>query len=351
MKRPSLFLLSLCLASPAVSGPKVEVTAAEVRTTGGVGTAAAPAANAALAIRSNLNASLANVTSLSGVPALAPTPGLLAPAAVLDAPAPLRAPLDAPGTGDAAKAGALDAVNRIAAGNVSPEEAAKAPVEDGRSRGARDFDAATMVPGDGADGVAGAWKPGESRLLPATAAERRAERAPARPFKDAALDAAEAGAFAAAFHILAGILFLAAGAHAAHPILAGALWGLAASETIKHIARMHGRIVGGWQASHDQKMRHDYGTGELKDIRGHAYGEDRYDKWAPGEVSTRARAAIDVLSVLMGLPWVLGGGPTAVALYLASAGSLIALRRLLAARAARTAPAVPVETKPFEYDR
>ena len=50
----------------------------------------------------------------------------------------------------------------------------------------------------------------------------------------------------------------------------------------------------------------------------------------------------------MGLPWVISGGPAALALYLGSAVGLITLRRLLAAR---NLPAAPVAEKPFEYDR
>lgn len=63
-------------------------------------------------------------------------------------------------------------------------------------------------------------------------------------------------------------------------------------------------VVGGWQASHDMKMRVGP-DGNLRDVRGthKRYGEDRYDATAPGPVSARERFAARALAVMAGLPW------------------------------------------------
>jgi hypothetical protein len=116
------------------------------------------------------------------------------------------------------------------------------------------------------------------------------------------------------------------GGHSAFPGLAGAFWVLAGTEMIKQLGKLRGFVVGGWQASHDQEMRTDYGTGQLKDIRGHKYGEDRYDVFAPGRVSRRARFIVDAAAVAAGLPWVASSGPKGVALYAAGAAAAFAAR-------------------------
>ena len=56
--------------------------------------------------------------------------------------------------------------------------------------------------------------------------------------------------------------------------------------------------VGGWQASHDQKYRIDPSTGKLRDIRGHKYGSDRYEEYAPGPVGPRATVLIAAAAIL-----------------------------------------------------
>lgn len=78
------------------------------------------------------------------------------------------------------------------------------------------------------------------------------------------------------------------------------LWAIGAHAMIESIGQTRSRIVGGWQASHDQKYRHDLGTGELRDIRGRKYGEDRYDEKAPGEVTPAEQAAIRTIAATAG---------------------------------------------------
>jgi hypothetical protein len=180
--------------------------------------------------------------------------------------------------------------------------------------------------------------------------EGRADKpATAIPLRQRLGETADLGVVALGFQLLTGIAFLALGAHAGFPALAGAFWVLAGTELIKQLGKLRSTVVGGWQASHDQKMRTDYGTGKLIDIRGRKYGEDRYDIFAPGPVSARERWTLDATAFALGLPWVLPAGPKAVALYAAGAAAALGLRRLW--RAARPAPA-PAEKNPdFEYDR
>ena len=71
-----------------------------------------------------------------------------------------------------------------------------------------------------------------------------------------------------------------------------ALWAAGAWAMRGHLAGLRSTVVGGWQASHDQKYRIDPGTGQLKDIRGHKYGSDRYEEWAAGPVGKLATGLI-----------------------------------------------------------
>ena len=148
------------------------------------------------------------------------------------------------------------------------------------------------------------------------------------PLKQRLGETVEMGGVALVWQMLSGLVFLIAGAHASYPALAGMLWVLGGSVGINYLAQLRSTIVGGWQASHDLRMRHDYSTGQLKDIRGRKYGEDRYDEFAPGRVSERERLVVDGTALLLGLPWIWGAGPKATALYVGSAVLSISLRRL-----------------------
>lgn len=209
-------------------------------------------------------------------------------------------------------------------GDKTPE----AGYEEGRVR----FDQAALISGGISAPSAGAsWSNVKSTLLlkaPAGGGAKTPAAVVARTSRERLSDAAELGLFAGAWQILAGLLFLIAGAHAAYPVLAGALWALGGAELIKHQGSLRSVVVGGWQSSHDQKMRVDYGTGKLKDIRGRKYGEDRYDITLPGPVSAREQAVIDGAAVLSGLPWFIGASPSSVLLYLMSAAAVLYLRRL-----------------------
>jgi len=151
---------------------------------------------------------------------------------------------------------------------------------------------------------------------------------PSIPLKQRLGETVEMGGIALVWQLLSGLVFLIAGAHASYPALAGMLWVMGGSTGIDYLAQLRSTIVGGWQASHDLRMRHDYSTGQLKDIRGRKYGEDRYDEFAPGRVSERERLVVDGTALTLGLPWIWGAGPKAIALYAGSAALSIALRRL-----------------------
>jgi hypothetical protein len=256
----------------------------------------------------------------------APLPTALVPVRAAAASVPVEGP-------------ARDATGQLRQGAV-PADAA---VDAGRAT----FDGGSGAPREAGALVEGSAASGVLRLAPATG--RAPSLAPSIPLRQRAGEAADLGALALGFQFLTGIAFLALGAHASFPALAGVFWVLAGTEMIKQLGKLRGFIVGGWQASHDQKMRHDYGTGRLIDIRGKKYGEDRYDVWAPGRVSRRERFATDATAVLLGLPWVVSAGPKAVALYAAGAATAFAARA--AWRRYRPEPA-PVDKAPdFEPDR
>ncbi len=187
-----------------------------------------------------------------------------------------------------------------------------------------------------------------TRLSPAPAAPTAKAAAAAVPLGRRIREAKEVGSHAAGWELLTGILFLALGSKVFFPALAGVVWGWGGALMLEALAKSRAVIVGGWQASHDQKMRTDYATGKLIDIRGRAYGEDRYDEWAPGAVSPRERGVIDAAALALGLPWAWSWGPKGVALYGASALAVVAFRNWRSRR--HPAPAPPSNTD-FEYDR
>lgn len=77
-----------------------------------------------------------------------------------------------------------------------------------------------------------------------------------------------------------------------------ALWAAAYWAMVKTLGGLRSVVVGGWQASHDQRYRVDTNTGNLKDVRGHKYGEDRYEEMRDGEVAWRAKTAMALAAAL-----------------------------------------------------
>ncbi len=90
------------------------------------------------------------------------------------------------------------------------------------------------------------------------------------------------------------------------------------------VAHNRGEGVFRWQASHDQKYRHDPGTGQLKDIRGHKYGQlsDRFIEHVPGRLSGAELAALRLLGV--------GTALGLAALFGAPASTLLVINALAA---------------------
>ena len=116
-------------------------------------------------------------------------------------------------------------------------------------------------------------------------------------------DLATMGQVAVAAHFVS--IFPNALTHgAAHPVMMGALWYGASEGMANVLAETRRTVVGGWQASHDQRYRIDPNTGELRDVRGHKYGSDRYEEYAPGQVSVGERLLAAAASAGMGLLWV-----------------------------------------------
>jgi hypothetical protein len=285
-----------------------------------------------------------------------------APAAAIGAAVTAPA-LAAPAPAAAAQAAAVPARSAVLPARVGPARTEPASADRKPSAAAvLSLSARLSAPTESDSGRAvfdgGAPRSAESLTLGAAAADgprlkRAAERAqapaPAVALKKHVVETAELGASAVALHFLTGMAFLAVGAHAAFPALAGALWLLGGGALIQQLGQLRSVRVGGWQASHDQKMRHDYGTGKLKDIRGRKYGEDRYDEYAPGPVSRRERLITDAAAFAMGLPWVAFAGPKAVALYAAGAAAAFAARLLWRARFPERPAAVAPDN--FNYDR
>ncbi|HVE13869.1 MAG TPA: hypothetical protein VNI01_10780, partial [Elusimicrobiota bacterium] len=87
------------------------------------------------------------------------------------------------------------------------------------------------------------------------------------------------------------------------PFLLAAIARVAGSAGIEAIGKDRRVIVGGWQASHDQRYRIG-GDGQLRDVRGHKYGEDRYEEWQNGPVTPWERFAVRAAAALLASAWV-----------------------------------------------
>ena len=81
----------------------------------------------------------------------------------------------------------------------------------------------------------------------------------------------------------------------------GAVTAVAMEQTVSKLRRT---IVGGWQASHDQRYRVDTRTGELHDVRGHKYGSDRYEAYAEGVVTPGERLWYRLVGAGLAFSWI-----------------------------------------------
>ncbi|MBI4422588.1 MAG: hypothetical protein HY554_02610 [Elusimicrobia bacterium] len=130
----------------------------------------------------------------------------------------------------------------------------------------------------------------------------RAARAPAP--RVSVIEAAELSYMAFGLAIASLVASAIAGALApgatAKAVALGLSWAFGAGVLRDTLASSRRVVVGGWQASHDQKYRHGY-DGQLRDIRGRKYGEDRYEEWAPGPTSSRQRLVLRLAAGAAGL--------------------------------------------------
>ena len=114
----------------------------------------------------------------------------------------------------------------------------------------------------------------------------------------AAWETAETGA--ATIPFLAAAAILKANVHETAylvPAMLG-LWGVSYLAMRAQLAGLRAKVVGGWQASHDQKYRTDYGTGQMRDIRGQKYGSDRYEEMQDGAVGALAASLMALTAAL-----------------------------------------------------
>lgn len=140
--------------------------------------------------------------------------------------------------------------------------------------------------------------------------------------------------------------FVASALGGTFPLLLGPAMGLTshvASHTMfDQLGGLRGRVVDGWQASHDQRYRVG-GDGRLRDVRGHKYGADRYERYAPGPVGRAASILIRSAAVAAGAVWLSGVGLTGWALYAAVFVGLEVIAARQRAKAARDAGPVSDE--------
>jgi hypothetical protein len=115
------------------------------------------------------------------------------------------------------------------------------------------------------------------------------------------IEAAEVGLTMSVFAIPAFIARANIGDPVALGLALAAIWGLAAWTGRDHLRRLRQVWVDGWQASHDQKYRVDYATGRQRDIRGHKYGSDRYDKYDKGPAGRIATGLISAAAAAAAL--------------------------------------------------
>lgn len=118
------------------------------------------------------------------------------------------------------------------------------------------------------------------------------------------------------------------------PAAVAALWVLSAIGSQQLAAGSRAEVVGGWQASHDQKYRVDTNTGLLRDVRGHKYGEDRYEEYSPGYVRRGERFVFTTFNAWIGTMWLSGGGLWDLLLYNALFTGAFALRDWIGSRRA-----------------
>lgn len=256
MRRPAVLVLALLAAAAPAD--------AQIRVTGEIALPAAPAYSPSAAFTAT-GAIQPLIPALTG-PSVSASPLLAAPVQVTAQVALAR-------TGAALSAAAKDNADQGAVSRRAFDSGAKAPAE--------------------APEVAGRYSSiGRPALPEANAPQARVAKSADGPIRTAAHETIEVGTMLIPLALVSFFAksMLAPTGLAAPALLA--LWGLGFWAMRDHLAAMRSTVVGGWQASHDQKYRVDYSSGKLRDVRGQKYGEDRYEERAPGAVGPRALTAI-----------------------------------------------------------
>lgn len=255
MRHPLTLALALLVSTPAF---------AQVRVIAELGLPSAPAIAPTTAI-----------TPLFSMPALGPSLSApsLAASPMLAAPTPVMAQAALIQTGSALSAAAKEGQDQGAVSRQAFDAGAKTPAE--------------------APAVAGM----ESTARPAALEEPNSPKErifarPMGPIKTAVTETAELATLMLPLAFISMIMK----ATMSNPVILIpsiiALWAIGAWAMRQQLGGLRSTVVGGWQASHDQKYRIDTNTGRLKDIRGHKYGEDRYEEWAAGPVGKLATGLI-----------------------------------------------------------
>lgn len=303
MKRWIALVLAMALA--------VEAPAQTLRT---VRTPVVPAApNLGAAVRPGLVAPTFSA-ALPTAPTVLPRPALSAAVPVLPAaaaPAAAAAPVTVKAVLEAASAALAETPAAPKTAEVS-WTAARAAFDAGASPSAAAPAAALPSLSPARSGLA------RPALASNSVSGRSAPEAPRSGAKVRAFEFIETALYGGGVALLSGLI--AGALSGAFPLLLGPAMGLAshvASRTMfDQLGGLRGRVVDGWQASHDQRYRVG-GDGRLRDVRGHKYGADRYERYAPGPVGRTASALIRAAAVAAGAAWLWGTGLTGWALYAA----------------------------------
>jgi len=333
MKTGAKRFIGALMAAVLAAGPGAASARAAVRV-------AAPAPVPMGAVSASMAGAGIAPSLLSGLPGAGLTP-LLGPHALPEVTLQGLAPAVLPSPIAAARAAAVAAVEKAAplptavavlknasavlsqasgSGVKVSAAAGRAVFDSAPVPGSQDFSAvsAGRLPGRRASGLSPAHLIPVLPLVYEAGRWARSRKAPAEPLaggpKARAWEFAEVALTGAGAMLPAGFLLMLLGGTSVLPAAMAAASMLGAIGMTQHLSGLRAKVVGGWQASHDQKYRVG-SDGKMRDVRGHKYGEDRYEEMAPGAVGPTARLLIRGAAALAGLLWLSGSGWVDLAVY------------------------------------
>ncbi|MFH2203531.1 MAG: hypothetical protein ABIJ96_10480 [Elusimicrobiota bacterium] len=127
------------------------------------------------------------------------------------------------------------------------------------------------------------------------------------------------------------------------PAALAAMWFFGTQLALHQLADLRAQVVGGWQASHDQRYRVGR-DGQLHDVRGRKYGEDRYEQYAPGKVRSGERFAMRLAASALGLLWLTSTGLIGLLAYNAALAGLFMVEDYVISRRGPP-PAKPIDAE------